>query len=123
MTVIAAGTSLKRIAAEVLAAALKAGATDAEVVAFEGEEFSALVRLGQVETLKESGSRAIGLRVFRGLRSASTSSSDLSRDGLERLVSGAVELAKITSEDPFAGLPDEGEFGQNHRIRRFTLRM
>ncbi len=113
MTVIAAGTSLKRIAAEVLAAALKAGATDAEVVAFEGEEFSALVRLGQVETLKESGSRAIGLRVFRGLRSASTSSSDLSRDGLERLVSGAVELAKITSEDPFAGLPDEGEFGQN----------
>jgi len=26
--------------------------------------FSALVHLGQVETLKESGSRAIGLRVF-----------------------------------------------------------
>ena len=103
---------LKRVAAEVLAAALRAGATDAEAVAYEGEEFSALVRLGQVETLKESGSRAIGLRVFRGLRSASTSSSDLSREGLERLVNGAVELAKITSEDPFAGLPDEGEFGQ-----------
>ncbi len=103
--------ALKRVAREVLGAALRAGATDAEAVAYEGEEFSALVRLGQVETLKESGSRAIGLRVFKGLRSASTSSSDLSREGLERLVSGAVELAKITSEDPFAGLAEEGEFG------------
>ena len=91
---------------------MKAGATDAEAVAYEGEEFSTLVRLGQVEMLKESGSRAIGLRVFHGLRAASTSSSDLSREGLEKLVAGAVELAKITSEDPFVGLPDEGEFGQ-----------
>ncbi len=104
--------SLKQVAEEVMAQAMKAGATDAEAVAYEGEEFSALVRLGQVETLKESGSRAVGLRVFNGLRTASTSSSDLSREGLEKLVEGAVALAKITSEDPFIGLPDEGEFGQ-----------
>ncbi len=104
--------SLKQVAEEVMARAIKAGATDAEAVAYEGEEFSALVRLGQVETLKESGSRAVGLRVFNGLRTASTSSSDLSREGLERLVEGAVALAKITSEDPFIGLPEEGEFGQ-----------
>ncbi len=104
--------SLKQIAEEVLARAMRAGATDAEAVAYEGEEFSALVRLGQVETLKESGSRAIGLRVFNGLRTASTSSSDLSRDGLKKLVEGAVALAKITSEDPFIGLPEESEFGQ-----------
>lgn len=103
---------LQRIASEVLAKALKAGATDAEAVAYEGNEFSALVRLGQVETLKESGSRAIGLRVFNGLRTASTSSSDLSREGLNRLVEGAVTLSKITSEDPYAGLPDASEFGQ-----------
>ena len=108
-----AGTqALKRISAEVLGRALKAGATDAEVVGYEGEEFNALVRLGQVETLKESGSRAVGLRVFNGLRTASTSTSDLSREGLERLVEGAVALAKITSEDPFASLPEEAEFGK-----------
>jgi PmbA protein len=104
--------SLKSLALQVLDHARKLGATDAEAVAYEGDEFSALVRLGQVETLKESGSRAIGLRVFRGLRSATTSSSDLSPDGLERLVEGAIALAKITSEDPFAGLPDPDEFGQ-----------
>ncbi|MDE3105079.1 MAG: TldD/PmbA family protein [Acidobacteriota bacterium] len=102
---------LRAIADDVLAQALRAGATDAEAVVYEGEEFSAMVRLGQVETLKESGSRAVGLRVFLGQRVASTSSSDLSAEGLTRLVSGAVDLARITSEDPFAGLPEANEFG------------
>ena len=104
-------SDLKQLAADVLAKAMKAGATDAEVVVYEGDEFSTLVRLGQVETLKESGSRAVGLRVFIGQRAASTSSSDFSAESIERLVEGAVTLAKITSEDPFAGLPDAGEFG------------
>src|SRR5271168_3910241 len=104
---------LKQLAADVVARALKAGATDAEAVVYEGEEFSALVRLGQVETLKESGSRAVGLRVFIGQRTASTSSSDFSPDSIERLVDGAVTLARITSEDPFAGLPEANAFGQH----------
>jgi PmbA protein len=112
MDAVVRSTDLKQIATDVLNRALKAGATDAEAVAYEGDEFTAMVRLGQVETLKESGSRAIGLRVFNGLRSASTSSSDLSRDGLDKLVEGAVALAKITSEDPFIGLPEESEFGK-----------
>src|ERR1700677_46825 len=99
-------TDLKQLAHDLVGRALHAGATDAEAVAYEGDEFSTLVRLGQVEMLKESGSRAIGLRVFFGLRAANTSSSDLSREGLGKLVEGAVALAKITSEDPFVGLPE-----------------
>ena len=105
-------TDLRQLASEVLGKALKAGATDAEAVVYEGDEFSALVRLGQGETLTESGSRAVGLRVFMGHRAASTSSSDFSDESIARLVDGANELAKITSEDPFAGLPEEGAFGQ-----------
>jgi PmbA protein len=105
-------SDLKQLASEVLAKALKAGATDAEAVVYEGDEFSALVRLGQVETLKESGSRAVGLRVFVGQRTASTSSSDFSAESIERLVDGAITLAKITSEDPFVGLPEAHEFGK-----------
>ncbi|MDQ2736932.1 MAG: TldD/PmbA family protein, partial [Pseudomonadota bacterium] len=111
-----ASSDLKTLAGEVLAKALKAGATDAEAVVYEGDEFSALVRLGQVETLKESGSRAIGLRVFlnsgNAQRTASTSSSDFSAESIQRLVDGAITLAKITSEDPFAGLPEADEFGK-----------
>jgi PmbA protein len=105
-------TDLKQVVRDVMERALRAGATDAEAVAYEGDEFSVLVRLGQVETLQQSGSRAVGLRVFNGLRAASTSSSDLSPDGLRKLVEGAVALAKITSEDPFVGLPEAAEFGQ-----------
>jgi PmbA protein len=105
-------TDLLQLAHDVLARALRAGATDAEAIVYEGDEFSARVRLGQVETLKESGSRAVGLRVFLGKRVASTSSSDLSDDAIQHLVNGAVTLARVTSEDPFAGLPEPDEFGQ-----------
>lgn len=106
------GADLRRMALDVLERALDAGATDAEVIVREGDEFSALVRLGQVETLKESGARGIGLRVFSGLRTASASSSDFSAKGLDHLVAGAMDLVRITSEDPFAGLPDSSAFGQ-----------
>lgn len=104
------------LAQETVARALRAGADDAEVVYREGDEFSVSVRMGQVEQLKEAGSRALGLRVFLasvgGQRTASTSTSDLSPDGIAHLVSGAIELARVTSEDPFAGLPDAGKYGK-----------
>jgi PmbA protein len=90
---------------------MKAGASDAEAVVREGDEFSVNVRMGQVETLKESGSRGLGLRVFLGTRSASTSTSDLTPDGIRLLVDGALALAKVTEEDPFTGLPETAEFG------------
>ncbi|HEX8812627.1 MAG TPA: metallopeptidase TldD-related protein [Terracidiphilus sp.] len=102
---------LESLAADVVAMAMKAGASDAEAVVREGDEFSVHVRMEQVETLTESGSRGLGLRVMLGKRSASTSTSDLTVDGIRQLVEGAVALARITEEDPFTGLPERGEFG------------
>jgi PmbA protein len=90
---------------------MKAGASAAEVIVREGSEFSTVVRLGQVETLKEAGSRGMGLRVFLGKRAASTYSSDFTPDGIEHLIQGALQLARVTSEDPFAGLPEPGQLG------------
>jgi PmbA protein len=104
-------TDLKEIATDVVGRAIKGGATAAECVVREGDEFSTVVRLGQVETLKESGSRAIGVRVFFGQRAASTYSSDFSAAGIERMLRSALELAKITSEDPYAGIPEAGKLG------------
>src|SRR3982751_4333337 len=104
-------TDLKALAQDIVQRAMQAGATAAECVVREGDEFSTLVRLGQVETLKESGSKTIGVRVFNGKRAASTYSSDFSRAGLDRMLSSALELAKITSEDPYAGIPDPSQFG------------
>src|SRR5437868_9482370 len=104
-------TDLKEVATDIVRRAMKGGATAAECVVREGDEFSTLVRLGQVETLKESGSRAVGVRVFFGQRAASTYSSDFSRAGLDRMLGSALELAKITSEDPFAGIPEPDQLG------------
>ncbi|HUX45802.1 MAG TPA: metallopeptidase TldD-related protein [Terracidiphilus sp.] len=107
----AAALDLESLAADVVAMAIRGGASDAEAVVGEGDEFSVNVRLGQVETLQESGSRGLGLRVFLGQRSASSSTSDLTPDGIRQLVEGALALAKVTEEDPFAGLPETTEFG------------
>ena len=104
-------TDLKEVATDVVRRALKGGASAAECVVREGDEFSALVRLGQVETLKEAGSKAIGVRVFFGQRAASTYSSDFSREGIDRMLNSALELAKITSEDPFGGIPPADQLG------------
>jgi len=109
-------TGLQQLATDVVERALRAGASEAEVVIREGDEFSTVVRLGQVETLKESGARGIGLRVFigpsGGQRTANTSSSDFSEAGIAHLVSGAIDLAQVTSVDPFAGLPEPSAMGQ-----------
>src|SRR5215475_15447404 len=104
-------TDLKDLAQDIVRRAKEGGASAAECVIREGDEFSTLVRLGQVETLKEAGSKSIGVRVFNGKRAASTHSSDFSREGLDRMLKSALELAKITSEDPYAGIPEPDQLG------------
>jgi PmbA protein len=102
---------LRELSVDVVRKAMKGGASAAEVVLRDGSEFSTSVRLGEVETLKESGSRAIGVRVFFGSRSASTWSSDLSSTGIDQMVKAALNLARITSEDPYAGIPEPEQLG------------
>ncbi len=103
---------LKEIATDAVSLATRLGASAVEAVATEGTEFSTTVRLGQVETLKEAGSKAVGVRVFVGQSSASTYSSDLTPAGIRKMVESAIALARVTSADPLAGLPDPGELGK-----------
>jgi PmbA protein len=98
---------LEKIAAGAVQRALKGGATDAECTISDGAEFEAGVRMREIENLKEAASRAAGIRVLVGKRGGSSYTSDFSRDGISRMVDAALELAKITSEDPHAGLPEE----------------
>jgi PmbA protein len=103
---------LESIAADAIQRALQGGATDAECTISEGEEFSANIRMGEVESLKEAGSRGAGIRVLAGKRSGSSYTSDLTPGGIAKMVSAALSLAKITSEDPHAGLPEREELGK-----------
>jgi PmbA protein len=100
------------VATQTIRQALDRGATDAECTLAEGEEFSALVRMRSLETLKDAGSRAAGLRVLVGRRVGSSYTSDLSAEGIRKLVDSAIELAAISSEDPHAGLPEPSELGK-----------
>ena len=100
------------IAQSAIDAALKSGATDAECTLAEGEEFSVGVRMREVEKLTQAGSRVVGIRVLVGQRVGSSKTSDLTAQGIEAMVKSALGLAAISSEDPHAGLPEKGEFGQ-----------
>ena len=102
---------LEQLAADAVERALAGGATDAECTISEGEEFSAAVRMREVESLKEAGSRGAGIRVLRGQRAGSSYTSDLSPEGVAKMVNAALALARITSEDPHAGLPEAADLG------------
>jgi PmbA protein len=90
----------------VVAEAKAGGATVAECLLRFGAELSAKVRLGKPELVEEAGHRSLGLRVMKGQRVASTSTSDLSDAGIDRAVRDALELVEISQEDPFAGPAD-----------------
>src|SRR5436853_6415188 len=90
----------------VLKRASQRGATAADGYLVEESRFSASVRMREIENINHSREQRLSLRVFAGRASAAASTSDLSRESLERVVDEATALAKITAEDPHAGLPD-----------------
>jgi PmbA protein len=100
-----------QIARDIVRQALDAGANEAECTLAEGEEFGVLVRMRELESLKDAGSRAAGLRVLIGKRAGSSYTSDLTVDGIAHLVRSAIGIAGISTEDPDVGLPEASELG------------
>jgi PmbA protein len=96
---------LRNLAHDVLDMAKQNGATEADVVVADGENLSVQIRLGSVDRLSKAREKRLGLRVFVGKRSASSSTSDFSPEALRRLVSETCTLAKAVVEDPISGLP------------------
>ncbi|HXX73810.1 MAG TPA: metallopeptidase TldD-related protein [Nitrospiraceae bacterium] len=99
------GNGYSELAADVLRYAKRSGATEADIIIAEGETFSVQIRLGTVDRLTKAREKQLGLRVFVGKRSASTSTSDFSKESLDQLVTQTCTLAKAVVEDPLSGLP------------------
>ena len=97
------------LAADVLARAKACGATEADIVVADGETLSVQVRVGTVDRLTKAREKRLGLRVFIGKRSATTSTSDFSRESLEQLVADTCTLARAVVEDGVSGLPDAAQ--------------
>jgi PmbA protein len=89
-----------------------AGAHSADAVLAESDALEVRVRGKDVETVQQARERTLGIRVFAdghgGLRSAVTSSSDLSQGAIARLAEESLALARATAPDPAAGLPEGG---------------
>ena len=104
---------IRRIAEDAVRRAVAHGATSADVLIKEDDTFSVTVRMGQVETLKQAITRGMLLRVFVGKRTATSNTSELSANVVDRLVDETVEMAKLTSPDESGGLPQSDLFQKN----------
>src|SRR5262245_35789701 len=88
------------------------GAQQCDVVVHAANESTVTIRLGATEKLIEAGSRALGLRVINGGRTATSATSDLREETLDRVARDTVEMANIAAPDEHAGLPDPALFGR-----------
>ncbi len=98
----------RQLAQDVVKAAMRSGADEAEVYLQTGDEFDVNVRMGEVETLTQSASKGLGLRVFVDKRMAFASTTDFDGRVIEDLVKTTVQLARSAGRDRFNGLPEAG---------------
>lgn len=85
--------------------ARRKGADEAEAYVENGRNLDVTARDGAVETVKQSESMGLGLRVFAGRKLGFGSTSDLRAERLEAFVDRVLALAKVTAEDEYNRLP------------------
>jgi PmbA protein len=98
---------LEAVARRALAAAMDAGADDAEAWAEESTSREIRVYDGEVESLSDAGGLGVGVRAFAGERSGYAYGTDLSDDGVRAVGHAAHRTAAIADPDEQAGLPAE----------------
>lgn len=94
------------IAADAVAMATRAGADAAEATLSQARRFHVEARDKTISKLEQSIGSTLHVRLFRGGRRVSLSSSDLTRDGIERALRDAVQQADVVAPDELATLPD-----------------
>lgn len=97
---------LERIVRDLLAEAVRQGASAAEAAASSESGLEINVRLGEVETVEHTRDNGLGITVYFGHCKGSASTSDLSPEAVRDAVTAACAIASRTQEDPCAGLAD-----------------
>ena len=90
--------------ADLLAAARRAGADEADAVFFSGTSLSVSRRLGKIEHVERSEGRDLGLRVFVGERSAIVSAPGLDPASFADIAARAVAMARVVPADPMSSV-------------------
>lgn len=83
------------------------GASDCAVDVSESVGQSVSVRLGEIETIEHTRDKGFSVSVFVGQKRGNASSSDFSHEAITSAIEKAIDIAKYTAADKFAGLPDE----------------
>ncbi|MCC7326098.1 MAG: metalloprotease PmbA [Burkholderiales bacterium] len=104
---------LERVAAAVLGAAKRGGATAVETEVSQGIGQSVTVRQGEVETIAYNRDKSINVTVYVGQRRGHASTADFAGDALIATVDKALAIARFTAEDPAAGLADPDRLARN----------
>lgn len=84
----------------------KASCDGAEVAVTKTTGISVSTRYGAVENVEFNSDGALGITVYSQNRKGSASSTDLSHDAIRRTVQAALDIARYTSADPYAGVAD-----------------
>ena len=87
--------------------AARLGASGADACLVEEHRLTLEVVAGEVDKLTRAHDRVLSVRLYRGERVATVSSSKLSPGGIRELVGRARELADAAAPDPCNGLPEE----------------
>jgi len=95
---------LESLVQHILDEARGQGASAAEVGVSAERGLSLTVRLGEVETVEFTRSGGFGITVYVGQRKGHASTSDTRPEAIREAVAAALEIARHTSEDPYAGL-------------------
>ncbi len=106
-------SALTDLASRLVAAARRAGASEADAVAVRSVSLSVQVRDGAVEELQRSEGDDVGLRVLVGRKQASVSTNDIKGDGVDALAERVVAMARAAPDDEFAGLADPALLAKN----------
>lgn len=103
-------SALQEAADIALEAAKKAGASAVEVGVNRVDGLSYSVRNGETETIERNQDKGLDLRVFIGAQTASSSTTDFSREAIEDTVRAAIAIAKETEGDHCMGLADARDY-------------
>lgn len=85
----------------------KATTDGAEVAVSKTTGISVSTRYGEAENVEFNSDGALGITVYLQQRKGSASSTDLSPEAIARTVQAAVDIARYTSPDPYAGVAEK----------------
>ena len=83
------------------------GATQAEIGVTITQGFSVSVREQDVENIEYENKKEIAVTVYIGKRKGSASTTDVRRPGIDSAITAACDIARVTGEDPYAGLAEK----------------